>query len=624
MQTTHQLTGAIAAETNPAGGAAVIDLVGAAVAGALLTAAVLWLAMAHRSGRITWLGRLAAFSGRVSGLPAWAALPAVVAGTSMIVAVSGFYWDVAKHIDSGRDASPFGTPAHYPILAGLIGIALGGFLTILLAGERKPSATSVRIAEGWYAPLGGVLILACGLFSLAGFPLDDLWHRLFGQDVTLWGPTHVIMIAGGSLTTLGLWVLLTEGLRARPAGAPAPEGVLARPVWVRARNVAIAGGFLLGLSSLQGEFDYGVPQFQLVYQPVMLMLAAGAGLVTARIVLGRFGALQAALFFVLLKGTLTLLIGPVLGDSTQHFPLYIAEALLVEIVALRVRRDRPIALGAASGVAIGTIGLAAEWGWSHVWMPLPWPASLLPEAAILGFAAAVASGVIGGFIGRALAGGAASTSTAPRWLLPAAGLVTLFCIAHPLPMTSAPGQSATFTLSEAQPPPDRKVNAIVQLSPPDAARDADWLTVSAWQGGGLVVDRLKQIGPGRYRTTKPIPVSGEWKAMLRLEKGRRVVAAPLFLPDDKAIPAKGVAAQSGVTRALVADKKILQRESRAGSSWLTLPAYLLMLAIAAVWIVALTWGLRRLERGPRRRAAAAAVGERKPAPLPAFSRHRPA
>jgi hypothetical protein len=164
----------------------------------------------------------------------------------------------------------------------------------------------------------------------------------------------------------------------------------------------------------------------------------------------------------------------------------------------------------------------------------------------------------------------------------------------------------------------------VQLSPPDAAKDPDWLTVSAWQGGGLVVDRLKQIGPGRYRTTKPIPVSGEWKAMLRLEKGRRVVAAPLFLPDDKAIPAKGVAAQSGVTRALVADKKILQRESRAGSSWLTLPAYLLMLAIAAVWIVALTWGLRRLERGPRRRAAAAAVGERKPAPLPAFSRHRPA
>jgi hypothetical protein len=427
-----------------------------------------------------------------------------------------------------------------------------------------------------------------------------MWHRLFGQDVTLWGPTHVMMIAGASLTTLALWVLLVEGRRARaPRSEGAPSGVLARPFWVRARTVAIAGGFLIGLSSLQAEFDYGVPQFQLVLQPIMLMLAAGVGLVAARIALGRFGALQAVAFFLVLRLGLTLAIGPVLGESTFHAPLYLAEALLVELVALRVPRDRPIALGALSGVAIGTVGLAAEWAWSHVWMPLPWPSSLLPEAAILGFAMALAGGVIGGYIGRALSGVERSSESAPRWLLPAAGLVAAFCIAYPIPMTSDAGQSATFQLSEAQPPPDRKVNATVQLSPPDAAEHADWLTITAWQGGGLVVDRLARIGPGRYRTTKPIPVSGEWKSMLRLHDGRRVVAAPLFLPEDTAIPAKGVAADSGVTRALVADKKILQREALGGSAWLTTPAYLLLLAIALIWIAALGWGLRRLERGPR-------------------------
>jgi hypothetical protein len=236
---------------------------------------------------------------------------------------------------------------------------------------------------------------------------------------------------------------------------------------------------------------------------------------------------------------------------------------------------------------------------------------------------ALAGGIIGGFIGRALSGAGDSRETAPRWLLPVAGLVAAFCIAYPIPMTSAAGQSATFQLSEAQPPPDRKVNATVQLSPPDAARHADWLTISAWQGGGLVVDRLERIGPGRYRTTQPIPVSGDWKSMLRLEDGRRVVAAPLFLPEDTAIPAKGVAARSGVTRPLVADKKILQRESVGGSAWLTTPAYLLLLAIALVWIAALTWGLRRLERGPRRGAPKQAT-EPKPARVPPLSRHRPA
>ena len=62
-----------------------------------------------------------------------------------------------------------------------------------------------------------------------------------------------------------------------------------------------------------------------------------------------------------------------------------------------------MAAGALAGVLIGTIGLAAEWGWTHVWMPIPWNGSLLPEAAIAGLITAVAGGDVGGFIGGALA-----------------------------------------------------------------------------------------------------------------------------------------------------------------------------------------------------------------------------
>jgi len=45
----------------------------------------------------------------------------------------------------------------------------------------------------------------------------------------------------------------------------------------------------------------------------------------------------------------------------------------------------------------------------------------------------------------------------------------------------------------------------------------------------------------------------------------------------------------------VRDKKILQREAVGGAVWLATPAYLLLLAIAAVWLISLGWGLRRLE-----------------------------
>ena len=102
------------------------------------------------------------------------------------------------------------------------------------------------------------------------------------------------------------------------------------------RAVASTGGLLLGLSTFQAEFDFGVPQFNFLFEPMMIMLAAGVGLVAARLYAGRGAALGAALFFLVARGGLALLIGPVLGETTPHMPLYIVEALVVEAVALRV------------------------------------------------------------------------------------------------------------------------------------------------------------------------------------------------------------------------------------------------------------------------------------------------
>ena len=333
------------------------------------------------------------------------------------------------------------------------------------------------------------------------------------------------------------------------------------------------------------------------------MIAAGIGLVAARIRIGRFGALQAVASFLFVRGLLTLIIGPGIGATTPHFPLYIAEAILVELAAARIPRDRPLTLGAVSGLLIGTFGLAAEWAWSHVWMPLPWPSALLPEAAILGLLAAVSAGVIGGYVGRALVSDERVSRPAPRWLLPAVAIGVLFCIAFPMPMNSGAPTSAAVTLRTVAPAPKRTVAATVRLSPASAAKHSDWLTVTSWQGGGLVVDRLHRVAEGVYQTTKALPVYGKWKTMLRLENGRGVRAVPIYLPADPAIPAKAVPARDSFTRAFVRDKKVLQREAVGGSTWLALPAYLLLLVIVALWLVALGLGLRRLETTAGERSA---------------------
>jgi hypothetical protein len=574
----------------------------------MLTAGLIVALEAYRRGRLPGLARVAGYSSRVSGMPPWASLPAAVAGVALLIAVTGFYWDVATHIDRGRDAGPFGTAAHYPILIGLGGIAVAGLLAITLGWRQQRRSTWVQVQRGWWAPLGGILIAVCGCFALIGFPLDDVWHRLFGQDVTLWGPTHLLMIGGASLATLGVWALQIEGRRASPPDA-GRSGAMRAAFWRRQADTLSAGAFLMGMSTFQGEFDFGVPQFQLLYHPILIMLAAGIVLVPARVRIGRGGALRAVAFFLVLRGLLALLVGPALGHVTPHFPLYVVEAGAVELVAWRMGVSRPIRLGVVSGALIGTVGLASEWGWSHVWMPISWPVSLLPLGALFGFLAALAGATLGGFIGRSLRRDPAAFEPAPRWLGPLAGAAIVFCLAFPLPMNGGSPTTATVRLTPIGGGPLRTANATVRLTTASAADGADWFNVTAWQGHGkLVIERLRRLGPGVYATTRPIPVFGSWKAMLRLAKGRDVSAVPLYMPADAAIPAKGVPATPQFTRPFVRDKKILQREAHGGPAGLSLFAYVLLLAIVVLWIGILVWGLRRLDpagppapRGGKRR-----------------------
>jgi hypothetical protein len=579
----------------PAGGAELGQIVIASVAAAVITAALLYFGFGHRSGRVAVLGRWAAWAERRSGMPGWTALPAGLATASLLVALFGMYWDISLHIDNGRDPGPLANPAHYFILAGLFGIFTAGFVAMVLPRER-PSAVAIRLGRDWWAPLGGVLICACGAFSLIGFPLDDLWHRLFGQDVTLWGPTHLMLIGGAAMTLVGIAVLTVEGLRVNAALASPP----AEPWLTRsARAVALTGGLMLGLSTFQAEFDFGVPQFQLVFQPLLLMVAAGTGLVFARVYGGRGAALGAAAFFVLLRGGLALAIGPLLGETMPHFPLYLGAALVVEAIALRVSTSSPLRFALWAGVGIGTVGLAAEWVWSSLWMPLPWTSAMFPEGAIVGFLAALAGALLGAWIGDHVAVERGVARPRLRGAAVCAAIALAALVAFGLYTSPDPGVSARVALADvAGPGAGREVQATIDLSPADAAAGAQWFDVTAWQGGGLVVDRLARVGPGRYRTTEPIPVHGDWKTMIRFEHGNSLTALPIYLPSDAAIPVAGVPAPPSFTRSFRSEHKLLQREQTGGSPVLVALAYSVVVGIALGLLGLLAWGLHRLSFGP--------------------------
>jgi hypothetical protein len=589
----------VVAASEPAGGAA-LDQVAIATGMASIATAVLMvgiLGYRKHPGQDGPLRRLAGFSERVSGLPGWAALPLGVGGGSLLIALLGMYWDISLHIDQGRDPGPLANPAHYLILVGLYGVFASGCLALALP-EEKPGPAAIRITRDWYVPVGGVLTAACGGFALLGFPLDDMWHRLFGQDVTLWGPTHLMLFGGAGLTLVGQAILLAEGLRFR--GVPADRGNGSQ-LLAALRRVGLMGGLLIGLSTFQGEFDFGVPQFRMVFHPMLIALAAGMALTAGRLWIGKGGALATALMFVIVRGLISLIVGDVFGESAPTLPLYLVEAVCVEGVALATGRNRPLLLGAVGGLLCGTVGLAAEWLWVGQLFPLPWSDGIVPEALICAPLAGIAGGVLGGLLGSGL-----------RFQLPAQNVARVAAVgafvtiaaltAYGLSTTTPSGQTATVALrDDGGDAAHRHVVGTVTLNPRDTADDASWVTVTSWQSGGMKVDRLQRVAEGVYRFRTPAPVYGDWKTILRVQNGRSIMGVPIYMPADAAIPgAKEVPARASFTRPFVADHKLLQRERKDDiPGWLWTVACLIVLVLSVIFISALAWGVARVARtGP--------------------------
>ena len=154
---------------------------------------------------------------------------------------------------------------------------------------------------------------------------------------------------------------------------------------------------------------------------------------------------------------------------------------------------------------------------------------------------------------------------------------------------------ATFAIQDASSSP-RMGNIKVTLAPANTLDDPSWVTITSWQGGGLVVDPLKKTGPGTYTSTQPIPLYGDWKTLLRIHDGRMLTAVPIYLPADSAIPAPAIKATDGMTRPAIPEIKILQRERKDSGMVLWTIANLVVLACTLALITAMSWGVARYAR----------------------------
>jgi hypothetical protein len=142
----------------------------------------------------------------------------------------GVGWDIRWHLVIGRDS--FWIAPHVMTYASVV-VACAISLGVLVAETwraRGPSPGTVTVAglrgtRGFHLVWWGMVIV------ILAAPVDDLWHRLFGLDVTLWSPPHLLGLAGSQVSNLGGLLVALE---------------VYDPGWPRWAALTTSGVFLLG------------------------------------------------------------------------------------------------------------------------------------------------------------------------------------------------------------------------------------------------------------------------------------------------------------------------------------------------------------------------------------------
>jgi hypothetical protein len=337
---------------------------------------------------------------------------------SKVIAGWGVQWDIQWHVLIGRDS--FWIPPHLMTYAGVSGAVLLSFGMLFLETWRGTGAMRVlglTGSRGFHLAAWGIAV------TILAAPIDDLWHRLFGIDVTLWSPPHLMGILG---VVINGWACLTIAREVYPAGSR-----------VRFAAMAVTGAGLYG--SLHLTVD---PTFRLAYLyggvgfysfAILGALMLPLALVPTARVSGNRWAPIVALVVVALVGMAGLRVARAGFEVIQPVSVIEAEIAkdptspiavanitarkngftpgrvgglpllvmgLVPVVAMSLvdARRRPVASTVAYGLLFFIVG-----GWRVAGLPALAPMTPGLGTTVIAFALTAATALVGGLAARRLA-----------------------------------------------------------------------------------------------------------------------------------------------------------------------------------------------------------------------------
>jgi hypothetical protein len=132
------------------------------------------------------------------------------------IALVGTSWDIQWHTFVGRDRTLI--PPHIMMLTG---VALAGLLALIsvvletswVRRNAQLARYSTDFSGLFYSSTGSYLAGFAALAAAIAFPLDSYWHALYGIDVSIWAPFHIMILTGMAVMPLGAAYLLVSSAR---------------------------------------------------------------------------------------------------------------------------------------------------------------------------------------------------------------------------------------------------------------------------------------------------------------------------------------------------------------------------------------------------------------------------
>lgn len=129
--------------------------------------------------------------------------------TTLLGAIITYFalsWDIQWHAFVGRDRTL--TPPHVFLLSGIVVCSIGALVAVLVETQWVKSNQAIKqrstiFANRFAAPLGIYMSGYAALNMAVAFPVDQYWHTLYGIEVTLWAPFHIMVISGLGFMALG-------------------------------------------------------------------------------------------------------------------------------------------------------------------------------------------------------------------------------------------------------------------------------------------------------------------------------------------------------------------------------------------------------------------------------------